>query len=702
MASAKHRCKCEVYGCMNGSDPDPCTQLPTPGRLLPLSMAYQHRRDDKIWCAARQYEHMELNLLVATAGPETHSEDVTSSKAYQSELGNESTFVPNVLLKVPGKESNSVTSIQLLQQYRDMFQSTVSSFTPPHLRFMSDHPAAADITPPIDPNDQRGSRLFIIHQQYVGKLLELVSAVCSDEDDDVVLTRKQLILDIQAHQGYLERIRNYQWQRQEVEIAAKDAPRVGSCVPMVVKTGRWSELLRLPYWDPTRFVVVEAMHNFFLGDLQHHCRKVFGMNADVKSAAGTRIQPHTPEEQQRELDASIEAIKKRSLSALRKLRKGYIIALAEANNVLLEINLSNDPLHRLHGDPEIRCPHVFPRPVVDLSTAWSNALSITILDQSVLSAVWKDMERTILPSSVARAPHNLGSAGHGKLIADQWWTACSINLTITLCRLWGSDSASERDVALLRNYLSLVTAVCWATTHSTSDQHAEIVEKHLIYYIRSTLQIFGPRALVYNNHASLHVPECLRAFGPTHGWWAFPFERYNGVLQSFKTNTRIGEMEHTMMRAFCWGSNLRALLGKSSSDPFQGIRETFSQFFSVAIPSLDVTHGSDDPNITENAERLLMLPDKTYECLLYCLNEGVTSGHRYVSYREDPQPNTQVVQPYVQEKVSVKIQGATFVNHFSVQGKFNVSSYTKGMEHQASLSLNSSMLYDNSKNSHLN
>ncbi|KIK20956.1 hypothetical protein PISMIDRAFT_104852, partial [Pisolithus microcarpus 441] len=46
---------------------------------------------------------------------------------------------------------------------------------------------------------------------------------------------------------------------------------------------RWTELLRLPYWDPTRFIVVEAMHNFFLGDLQHHCRKVFGMDAEEKS-----------------------------------------------------------------------------------------------------------------------------------------------------------------------------------------------------------------------------------------------------------------------------------------------------------------------------------------------------------------------------------------------------------------------------------
>lgn len=97
-----------------------------------------------------------------------------------------------------------------------------------------------------------------------------------------------------------------------------------------------------------------------------------------------------------------------------------------------------------------------------------------------------------LPSWVARAPRNLGSPGHGKLKADQWRTACLINLVIMLCRLWGSNDAGERDVALLRNYLSLMTAVHWATTCSTSDQHAEIIEKYLVYYIHSTLQIFGP------------------------------------------------------------------------------------------------------------------------------------------------------------------------------------------------------------------
>src|ERR1700678_2018376 len=40
---------------------------------------------------------------------------------------------------------------------------------------------------------------------------------------------------------------------------------------------RWSELLRLPYFDPARFVVVDAMHNLFLGLIQEHFQGILGI-----------------------------------------------------------------------------------------------------------------------------------------------------------------------------------------------------------------------------------------------------------------------------------------------------------------------------------------------------------------------------------------------------------------------------------------
>lgn len=45
---------------------------------------------------------------------------------------------------------------------------------------------------------------------------------------------------------------------------------------------RWSELLRLPYFDPSRFVVVDAMHNLFLGLINFHFFQLLGYRNPAK------------------------------------------------------------------------------------------------------------------------------------------------------------------------------------------------------------------------------------------------------------------------------------------------------------------------------------------------------------------------------------------------------------------------------------
>ncbi len=45
---------------------------------------------------------------------------------------------------------------------------------------------------------------------------------------------------------------------------------------------RWSEFLRLPYWDPTRFITIDSMHRFYLGLFQHHIHKIWGMDVRLR------------------------------------------------------------------------------------------------------------------------------------------------------------------------------------------------------------------------------------------------------------------------------------------------------------------------------------------------------------------------------------------------------------------------------------
>lgn len=44
---------------------------------------------------------------------------------------------------------------------------------------------------------------------------------------------------------------------------------------------RWSELLLLPYWDPTRFIVVDSMHALLLGCIKRHLNDIWRMDAQL-------------------------------------------------------------------------------------------------------------------------------------------------------------------------------------------------------------------------------------------------------------------------------------------------------------------------------------------------------------------------------------------------------------------------------------
>lgn len=57
---------------------------------------------------------------------------------------------------------------------------------------------------------------------------------------------------------------------------------------------RWSELLRLPYWDPTKFVTLDSMHGFYLGLFQRHIRDIWGMDIHLEEGDELSANPLWP------------------------------------------------------------------------------------------------------------------------------------------------------------------------------------------------------------------------------------------------------------------------------------------------------------------------------------------------------------------------------------------------------------------------
>lgn len=169
------------------------------------------------------------------------------------------------------------------------------------------------------------------------------------------------------------------------------------------------------------------------------------------------------------------------------------------------------------------------------------AKSTRVLGRSLLAEVRKDMTRLNIPSWVSRAPSHPGEAKYGKFSADQWRTFCTINLPVTLIRLWGKESEDTREAKMLKNFMHLVTAIRLASMRSMTAERIDEYQRHMHRYLVTLLDLFPGTSITPYQHMSLHFGDMLRRFGPTHGWRCFPFERYNYLLQQIPTNNKLGK-----------------------------------------------------------------------------------------------------------------------------------------------------------------
>jgi hypothetical protein len=142
-----------------------------------------------------------------------------------------------------GKLSASVTdgkretAIQALLQYHELFKASTATFPgppPSGLVFVTSLPQQPE--PTCGTLDPVASRSFLIHQQSIEKILELVDAVSSDGSEEVQNARKQLVLDIQEHQLYLDRIIRHEWVRQKLDQTTSQLEHKAH-LPQFVQTG---------------------------------------------------------------------------------------------------------------------------------------------------------------------------------------------------------------------------------------------------------------------------------------------------------------------------------------------------------------------------------------------------------------------------------------------------------------------------------
>jgi hypothetical protein len=163
-----------------------------------------------------------------------------------------------------------------------------------------------------------------------------------------------------------------------------------------------------------------------------------------------------------------------------------------------------------------------------------------VIGRKELRQIRKDIAATTRPGWQTGPPTNFGSPSHGKPKADQWRSIIEFDIPVSLVQLWWMVPDGDRREKLLESTMFLATALRWATSHRTSQRHADEYMRNIRLYLRSLRELFPEMNLLPNHHNALYLGELLLRFGPVHGWWMFPFERLIGLLQKINTNKKMG------------------------------------------------------------------------------------------------------------------------------------------------------------------
>ncbi|MBW0488646.1 hypothetical protein O181_028361 [Austropuccinia psidii MF-1] len=249
---------------------------------------------------------------------------------------------------------------------------------------------------------------------------------------------------------------------------------------------RWSELNRLPYWDPVTSVALGIVHNWYEGVLRHHVLHRWGFDIN-----------------------------------------------------LIQKNVSLEPSES--GSDEIMQDNFG-------SKNDENITIKGYLTQDLIEKIQNQINEIIVPKGISHIPSQIGTPSAGKLKANEWSVLFDIYLPLALLDiLWDLGS---RNRLLLVDIGALIQCTDIVGATSIKQEDIDLFSKSYETYQHTSKILFPNIRVTPNHHYAMHIPEQLMRWGPLKGISEYGDERLIGILQKFKTNSLIGSVEETIMKKF--------------------------------------------------------------------------------------------------------------------------------------------------------
>ena len=157
-----------------------------------------------------------------------------------------------------------------------------------------------------------------------------------------------------------------------------------------------------------------------------------------------------------------------------------------------------------------------------------------LLKKQDIKIVEKRIKEFDVGTELGRLPHKI-SANYGCYTASQWknWT-----LVYSLFVLDGLLPKEH-----LQCWQTFVLACKFLSRPVISHLELQKEDLMLLQFFQKFERLYGKSRVKPNMHLHGHLKECVLDYGPVYNFWCFSFERFNGILSSFKTNNRCIEIQ---------------------------------------------------------------------------------------------------------------------------------------------------------------
>ncbi|KAH8792928.1 hypothetical protein DL96DRAFT_1443869, partial [Flagelloscypha sp. PMI_526] len=240
---------------------------------------------------------------------------------------------------------------------------------------------------------------------------------------------------------------------------------------------RWSEFWRLPYWDPSRMLVVDGMHCILEGLVHYHCRYVL-RHEDPKSQSSAGFAaaysfPFPP------YDPQIYAIpddKAAGIADIPKIHRILTEPIAGSNSFTKDAILKRLTATHLHPLKFVakslnlpselnidgkKIPATDKSHFAEILFGWRKRQPHAI-ERDVLNSAQSDLKlirdvavKATHPSCLDAPPHNYGEFAAGTMKAAEWKVLATIYLAISYVLLWGDFSSSDPPAELAVQFEAL-------------------------------------------------------------------------------------------------------------------------------------------------------------------------------------------------------------------------------------------------------